>query len=1126
MNLQIGRTLRAFAFIIILFTSVSRLCGYALEGPTWPAGSEIAMSLQLGPTNVQLQDGSGTWDNSAADALSLWNQQLDTVHFSWSADAGTGVKGDGVNSVFFSSTVYGQSFGTYVLAVTLYHYDESNQMLEADTVFNSAKKFNSYRGIQRNDPTTGQPLFDFHRVALHEFGHTLGLAHPDEHGQNVVALMNSIISNLDHLADDDIAGARSLYGLTLTSSLNPPAGRSGDSFAYQITANNNPSIYSATGLPAGLQLDAGTGLISGRCSTSGTFQVDVVVQGALGTATGRVQIVIVPLPITSPTNIQIQVGESMSYQISAGNNPTSYGATGLPAGLHTDSTTGLISGIPQNTGTFDARITANSAVSEAAANLRIVVMPPRITSSTLPPPVELGDPFTYQITATNSPTSFGVVGLPAGLQFNPATGLINGTSMSAGVFNVTVTAQTAFGTASALLQIVIGAPRITSSSFVPPIDIGSNFTYQITASNHPYAFTATGLPAGLSVDPVSGEISGVAELSGQFQVQVTATGTTGTASATRVINIRFLDSPDTPLKKLPMTIYGTVLADPAHPRLYAVTTGGLAVVDTDSLAVIQTIPTSSNLSRGDLCISADGNKLWVTSFYDSKIKSIDLNTLTLSATLTTSLNPNLIREGADGRMYVTDVNQRDIFQLDASTGATISRVTAPGTSGYSTIETSPDRKTLYIAGQFSTSPIARYSLSPGNPPALLQQIQDTNGQSQGRKLAVSPNGGSVSMVTWNASFGTPTADPTLIRSTTDLNVVQGSFVSPTAPNQLVYNQDGSLAFQAMLQRSRIDVFQTANAQLSRTITLPDGARASDDIYTGASMAVDRTNSYLFVAALTSQSPPGLYIYSLAPPPTPATPPKSLLNISTRLRSQGGDNVLIGGFIITGQEAKKLALRAMGPSLSVPGKLVDPIIELHDATGALVGQNDNWNAHRADVLATGIPPSDEHESVIVTALLPGSYTVVVRGVNQSSGVALVELYDLTANSNSKLANISTRGKVETADNVMIGGFIIGGDQQTNIVVRAIGPSLTQSNVAGALADPMLEVHDGNGALLAQDDDWRMYQEQPLIDSGLAPKDDRESAMILSLQPGNYTAIVRGKDNSTGVGLVEVYNLDSK
>jgi hypothetical protein len=251
----------------------------------------------------------------------------------------------------------------------------------------------------------------------------------------------------------------------------------------------------------------------------------------------------------------------------------------------------------------------------------------------------------------------------------------------------------------------------------------------------------------------------------------------------------------------------------------------------------------------------------------------------------------------------------------------------------------------------------------------------------------------------------------------------------------------------------------------------------------------------------------------------------LLNVSTRLRAQPGENALIGGFIVRGQESKKIALRAIGPSLPVQDKLADPVLQLFDGSGAVVAQNDNWNAHRNDVIATGLPPSDEHEAVITTSLPPGSYTAVVRGLNNTSGVALVEAYDLSPAANSKLANISTRGKVEGGDNVMIGGFIAGGDQETQVVVRAIGPSLVNFGIANALTDPTLELHDGNGALLAQNDDWRLSQEQQLIQAGLAPTDDRESALLLSLQPGAYTAIVRGKNISSGVGLVEIYNLDA-
>jgi hypothetical protein len=190
---------------------------------------------------------------------------------------------------------------------------------------------------------------------------------------------------------------------------------------------------------------------------------------------------------------------------------------------------------------------------------------------------------------------------------------------------------------------------------------------------------------------------------------------------------------------------------------------------------------------------------------------------------------------------------------------------------------------------------------------------------------------------------------------------------------------------------------------------------------------------------------------------------------------------------------------------------------------MITENDNWNSHRAEVLATGIAPFDEYESAIVTNLQPGAYTAILRGFGSSAGVAVVEAYDLDTSTNSRLANISTRGKVEAGDNVMIGGCIIGGYESTKVGIRAIGPSLLNSGVSGPLVDPTLDLYNGNGALLAQNDDWRTSQEQALIDSGLAPTDDRESAMIVSLVPGGYTAIVRGKNDMTGVALVEVYNL---
>jgi sugar lactone lactonase YvrE len=260
-------------------------------------------------------------------------------------------------------------------------------------------------------------------------------------------------------------------------------------------------------------------------------------------------------------------------------------------------------------------------------------------------------------------------------------------------------------------------------------------------------------------------------------------------------------------------------------------------------------------------------------------------------------------------------------------------------------------------------------------------------------------------------------------------------------------------------------------------------------------------------------------------------PTGAVNISTRIAVGSGDNVLIGGFIITGNAPKKVVIRAIGPSLKVngvpiPGAMQDPVLELHDPTG-LLGTNDNWrDSQENEIIATDIPPTDEHESAILGYLSPGNYTAVVLGKDGSTGIAVVEVYDLgTASldqsSNAKLAQISTRGTVLTGDNVMIGGFIVQ-TSATKVIVRAIGPSLN-GIVPGTLQDTVLELHDGSGTTIMSNDDWRTDQEQQIIDTTVPPKDDHESAIVATLNPGAYTAIVRGKNDTTGVALVEVYGL---
>jgi glucose/arabinose dehydrogenase len=286
---------------------------------------------------------------------------------------------------------------------------------------------------------------------------------------------------------------------------------------------------------------------------------------------------------------------------------------------------------------------------------------------------------------------------------------------------------------------------------------------------------------------------------------------------------------------------------------------------------------------------------------------------------------------------------------------------------------------------------------------------------------------------------------------------------------------------------------------------------------------------IYVLADSSIAPTGTTgrVYKIVP--VPASP--SLVNISTRMRVQTGDNVLIGGFILTGSAQKKVIVRAIGPSLTangqpLPGRLLDPTLTLFDGTGTPLFTNDDWmnSPQKQAIIDSTIPPNDPKESAIVATLDPGNYTAIMSGVGSATGIGVVELFDLDQAAPANPANISSRGFVETGDNVMIGGFIIGGSQNRTILARAIGPSLTAVGVPNALQDPTLELHNSSGTMIASNDNWKSDQQTQISATGLAPSDDRESAIVSSpLAPGNYTAVLRGTGTNTGVALVEVYLL---
>ena len=777
--------------LLIVLGGIRDGSGFAFNGFTWPSGSQISMHLNLNRPAVPLQDGFPSWNASAADALSLWNQNLGNVAFV-NGPATEPASADGVNSVFFSGSMFGETFPPGVLAVTLSYSDSGNAFTETDVIFNSVIRWNSYRG-----PVQGygaSATYDLHRVALHEFGHVLGLSHPDEHGQGVDAIMNSAIGHLDHLSEDDIAGARELYGLRLTSATSA-AGVAGEPFTFQLTANLPNVTFFSADLPAGLNLDPVTGVISGAPAAGGTFVVHFTLSrnGKSATASMTLKIKRAARPIQGVTGFTI-AGEEQASPV--------------------------------------------------------------------------GDNNFY---------------------YTPADG----------TFSVT---------------------GLADNPYAPALGTSVTFSFSGSGETWEIRFAA---PRGVPLTV------------GRYE------GLNG---------------------------YGPFSHGP-----------------------------SMELIRGSSSSGGEGGYFEVKS----------------------------IAYGADNKVLAFDAK----FEMYVHSGSPIVR----GEARFATDASNPPPTPVI------TSPLA---------------LQLTKGAAVNYKITATP-------------------EPTRYK---------------------VYHLPVGLSFDAA----------------TATITGVPLNTGNFDIVLGAENAAGTGTARL-----------NLVIFAPAPPHT-------LQNIATRLFVGADADVAIAGVIITGSNPKPIIVRGVGPSLSavgVNGVVLDPQLELRDGNGGVLGANDNWLSGWEAVHETGLPPSDRKEAAIAATISPGSYTAIMKGYGLSgtTGVGLLEVYDLDPTSGSRLSNISTRGRVKTGENVMIGGFIIGGDQPTKIVVRGIGPSLAAFGIPGVLPDPVITLHDAHGPLI-QNNDWRENAEQ-ISATGLAPANDREAAVVVTLAPGNYTAILQDSGGASGVGLIEIYNLDA-
>jgi uncharacterized delta-60 repeat protein len=752
----------------------------------------------------------------------------------------------------------------------------------------------------------------------------------------------------------------------------------------------------------------------------------------------------------------------------------------------------------------------------------------------------VGQSFTYNIVASGQPTSYSAIGLPSGFTINSATGVISGSGLAqfVGSYHVTLTATNSLGTSTTRsLELNIN-PAPTPPT--PPAN--DNFAN------------------GQAISGIGGTIQGA--------------NINGTAAATKEAG-----EPNHAGDPGGASVW-YVWTAPADRTFFFNTNGSnfdtlLAVYTGNSVGSLVEVVSNH---AGDGTSKVEFVAVKGTVYHiavDGAAGATGNIQLDWGIPIVASTNPiitsPLEAEGVVGQQFVYQIvannspTSYDAFNLppgltfDPTTGVIGGIPTQAGStsveiSAIGSSSTGSDTLTINIDPAPSAGPVitsatsatgrtgtffsfqvlasgltsaARASAS-GLPPGLA--IDDVSGLISGTPIedgsfevfVAIVDGSNTAVETLELTFTSNPAIPVIVSPST-APLTPGQFftytiVAPatTDPNDhTVFSIVGTLPAGLGLDPTTGVISGTPTARAQRIPNLTPLFKAlSDTPVVGAVQLV----------ASNSQGTATQPLNFVQPAPNP------LANISTRMQVQTGANVMIGGFIVTGMEPKKVVIRALGPTLAnfnVPNVLANPTIELHDGTGKLVTTDDNWgDLQKADLIAAGYAPPNNFESAILATLNPGNYTAIVRGFSGSTGVGLVEVYDLSqTSSSSTIVNISTRGQVQTGSNVMIGGFIVGpsGTGTANVLVRALGPTLTEFGVPGALADPTLEIHDGTGNIISSNNNWKDTQQSQIEATGMAPPHDTESAIVASLTPGNYTAIVRGNGGSTGVALVEVYAL---
>jgi hypothetical protein len=861
----------------------------------------------------------------------------------------------------------------------------------------------------------------------------------------------------------------------------------GTTTTFSVTASGTTSLsyqWRKAGVNIAGNASATTATLSlTNVQAADAASYDVTVTNLSGTIVSDAALLTVttaaPIITNSPLTAAGTVGTAFSFTITASGSPTSYTATPLPAGLTIAAATGVISGTPTAVGTTSVLLGATNGNGTGNATLTITVSAaggaPIITNSPLTAGGTVGTAFSFTITASNSPTSYTATPLPAGLSIAAATGIISGTPTTIGTTAVFLGATNGAGTGHATLTITVAAtgvtPTITNNPLTAPGTVGTPFSFTITAAGSPTSYSATPLPAGLSIVNATGAITGTPTTVGTTSVLLGATNSTGTGNATLTITVAAAGAAPS-ITNNPLTAAGTV----GTPFSFVITAPGL--------------PTSygaSPLPSGLAIVTATGAITGIPT--QAGVTVVQISATNSSGTQTAALTVTI------GNAAVVPI-------------ITNIALTPAGTVGV------PFSFSIVASGTPTS-----YGAS-GLPAGLT--INPATGVITGV-----PTAAGTSVVTLTAANSAGTATTTIVIKVALATVTPIITSAPTAPGTI-----GTPFVTYVIAATGVPTSYTATG-------LPAGLTL--DSLTGAINGTP-TVTGTFVVVITATNSAGTSTASVTITIAPVLSSR-IINFSARAVSGPGDQALIMGFVVSGN-GKNLLVRGVGQGLvpfGVVNFLADPLLTLYNGANA-IATNDDWQTTIAgqpdngQVAAVGARvgafplTAGSKDAALLTVFNDGAHTTSLVRPNGTTGVALTEIYDTDTTAAARLINVSARMNVAIGEGALTAGFVIAGNTPKTVLIRGVGPTLSVFNVSGILVDPQISVFSG-ATQIASNDNWEVNTTGTAAQLSAAftrvgaftlPAGSKDAALLITLQPGNYTVQVTGVGGTTGIALVEIYD----